>query len=506
MNVKQSTMSNAPSDPFPDEAYIDRGLYPEAYGVLANEHLMFPIDQSDWPVKIDQSRQLFVDDYLIARRQDLVRQVHEVHKCPDNPIMVGDRPWEGPGGFHHQVRRDPKSKKFRSWYTAIMKYELASGMSVRTPTCYAESEDGIHWQKPNLGCCEFEGSKENNIVIHAGSIWGVLGGPTESSPHRDFKGVVLHEPPYMPREGYYLYTSSDGIHWIRNCDEPIAFSKSKELPGIGDTSLFRWDQRLGKYIGDVKVLFRVPRTMRCRGIMESDDLVHWTRPQMTLYPDGLDDADSEIYGHLGFVYESMWIGLVRVMHEKPFSRKQTNIELTASRDGRHWTRVGKREEIIPLGSSDDWDPHYHDPATTPIIVDDELWFFYGSAITRNNPTSGKQGPYRLGLATLRRDGFVSLNGGCSPGRVVTRPLTFEGRNLYVNADIGPNGYVKAELQDLAYRPVPSHTLGEAQSVVGDVMKARVTWLGTENLENLSGQSLRLVFELKNAKLYSFWIE
>ena len=78
--------------------------------------------------------------------------------------------------------------------------------------------------------------------------------------------------------------------------------------------------------------------------------------------------------------------------------------------------------------------------------------------------------------------------------------------MYVNADIGPNGYVKAELQDLAYRPVPSHTLGEAQSVVGDVMKARVTWLGTENLENLSGQSLRLVFELKNAKLYSFWIE
>ena len=34
----------------------------------------------------------------------------------------------------------------------------------REVTCYAESRDGIHWTKPELGLFEFNGSKQNNIV------------------------------------------------------------------------------------------------------------------------------------------------------------------------------------------------------------------------------------------------------------------------------------------------------------------------------------------------------
>ena len=63
--------------------------------------------------------------------------------------------------------------------------------------------------------------------------------------------------------------------------------------GIGDTSMFRWDRHLGKYVGDVK--FVLPRKMRSRGIMESNDLIHWSRPRMTGYPDSLDDPDTQIY-------------------------------------------------------------------------------------------------------------------------------------------------------------------------------------------------------------------
>ena len=48
------------------------------------------------------------------------------------------------------------------------------------------------------------------------------------------------------------------------------------------------------------------------------------------------------------------------------------MELTASRDGRHWTRVGARDEIVPLGSESEWDPDYHDPSGDPILVGNEL--------------------------------------------------------------------------------------------------------------------------------------
>jgi len=246
-------------------------------------------------------------------------------------------------------------------------------------------------------------------------------------------------------------------------------------------------------------------------MMESDDLIHWTRPRMTLYPDALDAADSQVYGHIGFVYESMWIGLVRVMHTNrvPNSYKQTTVELTASRDGRHWTRVGKREEFLPLGKPDDWDPHYQDPCTPPILVGDDLWFYYRSVplcAPRSDPKALKRRVHRIGLATIRRDRFVSLDAGEKPGQVVTRPLTFEGISLYVNARVAPGGHLKAELRDVSGKPLPQYSLGRCSPVSGDTLKARVVWEGRQAIQRLAGEPLRVAFELKNAHIFAFWLE
>ncbi len=112
----------------------------------------------------------------------------------------------------------------------------------------------------------------------------------------------------------------------------------------------------------------------------------------------------------------------------------------------------------------------------------------------------------IGLAKLRRDGFVSLNAGDKPGTVVTRPLTFEPGTLHVNAGIADGGYLKAELRDAAGTVIRPYSLADCHPVTGDVMKAAVKWGGASELMRPQDQSLRLVFQLKNAKLYSFWIE
>ncbi len=39
------------------------------------------------------------------------------------------------------------------------------GRNDHETTCYAESDDGIHWRRPKLGFYEFDGSKENNIIL-----------------------------------------------------------------------------------------------------------------------------------------------------------------------------------------------------------------------------------------------------------------------------------------------------------------------------------------------------
>ena len=114
--------------------------------------------------------------------------------------------------------------------------------------------------------------------------------------------------------------------------------------------------------------------------------------------------------------------------------------------------------------------------------------------------------WAIGLAKLRRDGFVSLNAGAKGGRIVTRPLTFTGGKLYLNAQIAPGGYIKVGLQSESGKAVKPYLPAMCQPVTGDVMAAPVAWRGAETIKPPAGMHPRLVFEMKNAKLYSFWIE
>ena len=482
----------------------DRSLYPKAYGILANEKLMYPVDMSDWPLKIDATHQLFVDDYLLADVQHVRRTVHQAKKFSGNPIMKDHTALDGAGPLFPIVLRDERTGMFRMWYAGRVRYDLPDGTSVRFPALYAESKDGIHWTKPELGLHAFQGSKANNIVIPAGNLWGLHIDRRESNPQRRFKAVVWHEPDYVPREGYFLYTSPDGIHWTRATQEPIALSlHGYTMPqtGIGDTTLFRWDRHLQKYIGDVK--FVLPPKMRARGFMESDDLIHWSRPRVTLYPDALDDADSQIYAQNSFCYESMWLGYLRMMHtERTPGYKQTTVELTASRDGRHWQRVGDRQEIIPLGAESDWDTDYHDPMWEPVRVGEELWIYYRSGKLRRDEIRR----YDMGIAKLRRDGFVSLDAGAESGTVITRPLKFSGRTLYVNAHIHPQGSLSVAVLTRHRKPISAYATSECIPLRQGSTRARIHWKSTDQVQLNQGQHVRLQFQLRHAELYAFWIE
>ena len=105
--------------PDPAQWNVDKSLFPQAYGLLANEQLLYPIDQRDWPVKIDNSRQLFLDDYLIASLENVRRTLNPARKHPQNPLIDQDKPWEGRGPVFHTVMRNEKTGKFRMGTTVI---------------------------------------------------------------------------------------------------------------------------------------------------------------------------------------------------------------------------------------------------------------------------------------------------------------------------------------------------------------------------------------------------
>ena len=125
------------------------------------------------PAEIGSRRELFVDDALIERISGDARlQLH--HPEPREIALVHDAPWEGSGSGYHSVFQD--GGRYRMYYKAWQLDVSANGVKTNAHPlfcCYAESDDGIRWRKPELGLNEFNGSKANNIAIASGKIGDV---------------------------------------------------------------------------------------------------------------------------------------------------------------------------------------------------------------------------------------------------------------------------------------------------------------------------------------------
>jgi hypothetical protein len=108
------------------------------------------------------------------------------------------------------------------------------------------------------------------------------------------------------------------------------------------------------------------------------------------------------------------------------------------------------------------------------------------------------------LATLRRDGFASLDADEAGGSVRTRSVRFRGKHLFVNVD-ATAGELRAEILDEAGRSIPPFSRERAIPVSVDRTLQAVHWQGAPDLSTVSGKPVKLRFHLKNGKLYSFWI-
>ena len=95
------------------------------------------------PRDIGSRLELFVDEWLIDEMDGVALKMHK--PVPREVVMEYDRPWEGPVSMPGGVMVD--DGKFKTWYGARSSGG-ASGQSQDSHTAYAESEDGIHWERP----------------------------------------------------------------------------------------------------------------------------------------------------------------------------------------------------------------------------------------------------------------------------------------------------------------------------------------------------------------------
>ena len=472
-----------------------------------------PVAAPDEVPALGGAAQLFVDDAMIERLENVQRLFHQAEKHPANPVLRKEKPWESLNGTWGTVLYDAQEQIFKAWYggqgrsTGINKPGF---QRTRNILCYATSADGVHWDRPELGLHTVMGSKRNNVVVgddhHEGmDHWeSVLKDPMDPDPRRRYKAIGWSSYDWEgPLSGIYTMTSPDGLHWTHTPEPVFHFHPrpgTADLGPVGDAQSMMIDTLRGRYVAFLR---RLPH----RAMSVSTDFIHWTPPQRCLAARAGETANT-IYNHKGFVYGDRYLGFLTYFDRDPKNPLCT-VHLLTSRDGDHWHRPTD-QPLIDVGGIGQPDRFLNMlTGGPPIRVGDRLTIYYRSLAIRHGPYDGKDDtgsryPGGLSLATLRADGFASLGASYDGGRVTTRPFRFSGRRLLVNAK-ADFGRLLAEVLSAQGEALAGFSFADCRPLQADRLDQTVTWTDHATLDALKDQTIRLRFRLENARLYSYRI-
>ena len=209
-----------------------------------DEHSLndLPIPYLDTPpeiIGVDEGRQLFVDDFLIAETT-LEKRFHTAEFLAQNPLLSPESPLERSNGlaplaapFTDGCWYDPLDGLYKLWYHA----------GWMDGTCMAVSKDGLHWTKKLL-----EHQPGTGRILLPPKGW-----------RRDGSAIWLDADCSEPRKRYKLFqffrtpegehgqvcTSRDGLHW----DEPVRTGP------CGDNTTFFFDPFRNKWVFSIRAGF-----------------------------------------------------------------------------------------------------------------------------------------------------------------------------------------------------------------------------------------------------------
>jgi len=486
----------------------------------SSQHFEIPIGQ----------HQLFLDDHGIARIENLHRTMHVPEK--QGAVIQPEGLWEKTIQTRSVPSWDEQRQVFKLW--------LIPGMKPSEPgeefhgRAYAESKDGIHWTKPVLRLREYGGSKENNLLGPAAPE-NALCDPDDPDIDRRFKGFM--------GDNRELIVSPDGIQWTK-----------LDVPSIpsSDESNLSYDRLTRTFIGTFKVC---GESGRSHTIRTSKDFGTWVDTGFTFSADELDqrlgreniercysdpkrchpvfnipdDYNVDVYNLAVFRYENYYIGMPSMFHRTANVSRDWpgfdemnlpdeimknvrlygdwtgfhHVQLMCSRDLVNWTRLGERKPFIDLSPDESvttYDTQVIMPPSDVIINGDELRLYYTGIRSYAYVTSFNQDATgAVCLATLRRDGFISLDVKDQPGMLHSKPFVMPGTKLYVNLN-SPGGSLEIRVQDTA-----GNILAVSKTLGGDLIAEEVCWKQGD-IANLVGKTIMLQFILTSGSFYSYWID
>jgi hypothetical protein len=219
-------------------------------------------------VKLGSRLVLFVDTFLIEKQHNTRLVLHE----PDDAgsVLHFDRPWEGALCGYATVIKDDTG--YRLYYRGIP--EAGKDGSDAETTCYAESEDGVNWTRPDLGIHRVAVTFQNNVILaNAAPV------THNFSPFFDTREGIDPRHKYKAlggnkKSGLMAYGSEDGIHWNLLQEEPV-FTE-----GIFDSqNVSFWSPGEQKYLCYFRTWKRIDDSnYRTISRTTSRDFIHWTDP------------------------------------------------------------------------------------------------------------------------------------------------------------------------------------------------------------------------------------
>ena len=319
-------------------------------------------------LEIGDVKQTFLDDLLIFEASKIEKFQARPQKFANNPILVADRDWERGEAVDHtlsgveitgqSVLYDKDEKLFKMWYLGWI------WKDGRRPWCYATSADGYHWEKPELGLYEFQGSKRNNILADWADpqYFNVFKDSHETNPERRYKAMgELEGPTPNHTGGAAVAFSPDGLHWTQHENNPVV----RHGRNMGDAPTFLgWDPKIEEYVfyprpghGLAPEIYGSGdhRHIRSYGYSTSKDFIHWMPTEVMLTPDEEDRVDYQYMQFTAGIDGEFYVGF-NAMYE---THEQTwDIFLMSSRDGFHWNWIDRKVPFLGRSEVGQYDRAY----------------------------------------------------------------------------------------------------------------------------------------------------
>jgi hypothetical protein len=381
---------------------------------------------------------------------------------------------------------------------------------------YAESTDGVHWERPTLGLVEWQGNRDNNLCRIEPDIWPVddylcvMHDPDDPDRARRYKvGYIFRalaselrpvgNDPRRLAPVMATAVSADGLRWQLVRPGEMTIAEKFEVSGIYKFGgmYYAAGQQLNPWAW-------LPDGRKCGRVMtvyQSADFEHWSSARSLAFVRPGYVPKTPSHGEEVHMGAGIWnrgnvlVGLYGLWHgeatastwpQDRLAGVRLDLGLVVSNDGLHFREPAPDFAVVPRGDYGEWDciGMLQGHAFANLGERTCVWYSQWDT-TRGGHLE------EIGLGILRRDGFAHFSRyhAFAEGHFVSCSLQADGPvRLSINADdVSPRSPLLVELLDEQNRPIAGYTAADCRPVTESGLRVPVRWQEGERITGPAGR-------------------